>query len=170
MNLIEELRRAKLLTARYLEKLDEEDAPRERGEGLPHLVLLTLCDAGALAGGLTVELDVRPDELMGPLQATVGGKALGVRVMDVRDGPPMKLTVFFEDHEETWELEDLYPFIQNMNDLLKDDPKAKAVAILGEWEDSLQLWAVEKQQLRWLFAQRWFHPRNRHQLEAMLGE
>ena len=172
MSVIAELAAAKLLSPRYLETLAEEQAERPadarpRGEGLPHLVLLTRCDAGALVGGLTVELDVRPDELVGPLMQLVGGKGARVRVMDVRDGPPLELTLFFEDHEETWALEDLYPFVQNVNDLLADDRGAKAVAILGEWEDSLQLWAVEKAKLGWLFERRWFAPRNRHQLEAI---
>lgn len=173
-SLIDELRSAGLLTQRYLDRLAEEQAERPadakptRGEGLPHLVMLTLCDAGALVGGLTVELDVRPDELMGPITALVGGKGRGVRVTDVRDGPPLELTVFFEDHDESWELEDLYPFVHNINDLLKEDRTARAVAILGEWEDSLQLWAVEKKKLPWLFQQKWFQPRNRHQLEAMV--
>ena len=101
-------------------------------EGLPHLALLRLCDAGALIGGLTVDLDVRPDELVGPLTALVGGSAPKLRVTDVHDGPPLKLTVFFQDHEESWELEDLYPFVHNVNDLLKDDSRARVVAILGE--------------------------------------
>lgn len=171
-SLIAELKAAGLLTPKYLQRLAEELSERPsaalpRAEGLPHLVLLTLCDAGALTGGLTVELDVRPDELVGPLTMLIGGSATKLRVTDVHDGPPLKLTVFFEDHEESWELEDLDPFVQNLNDLLKDDPKARAVAILGEWEESLQLWAVEKAKLAWLFKQRFFHPRNRHHLEAM---
>lgn len=171
-SLIDELQRAKLLTPSYLRRLEEEQAEGRgdgapRADGLPHLVLLTLCDAGALVGGLTVELDVRPDELVGPLTALVGGKGSRLRVTDVRDGPPLELTVFFEDHEETWALEDLYPFVQNVNDLLKHDPTSRAVAVLGEWEDSLQLWAVEKVKLAWMFEQRWFAPRNRHQLEAL---
>lgn len=183
------LETAGLLQRSYLEKLRAEEeeaerrraemaemgdahewdtsAPRASSEGLPHLALLRLCDAGALIGSLTVELDVRPDELVGPLTHVVGGKARRLRVMDVVDGPPLKLTVFFEDHEETWELEDLYPFVLNVNDLLKDDPSARAVAILGEWEDALQLWCVEKKRLAWLLSQEWFFPRNRHQLQAI---
>ncbi|MFL5320441.1 MAG: hypothetical protein ACJ790_12345 [Myxococcaceae bacterium] len=182
-SIIDRLNAAGLLTASYLEKLREEDEERKWRaeqvgesvrpdpirEGLPHLALLRLCDVGALIGGLTVDLDVRPDELLGPLQKTVGGDALKMRAADVQDGPPLRLTVHFIDHEETWELEDLYPFVMNVNDLLKDDRKAKAMAILGEWEDSLQLWAVEKTRLAWMLQQDWFHPRNRHQLEAMVG-
>jgi hypothetical protein len=181
-SLIDKLQAAGLLTQSYLDKLREEEEERKWRaeqvgeavrpdpirEGLPHLALLRLCDVAALIGSLTVELDVRPDELMGPLTATIGGNAKKLRVMDVHDGPPLKLTVFFVDHEETWELEDLYPFVMNVNDLLKDDRKARAVAILGEWEDSLQLWAVEKSRLSWMLQQEWFHPRNRHQLQAML--
>jgi hypothetical protein len=40
-------------------------------------------------------------------------------------------------------------------------------ALLGEWEDALQLWCVEKRRLKWLLAQPWFFPRNRGELQRL---
>jgi hypothetical protein len=179
---LDALRGAGLLKSSYLERLREEAEearahaelagderlapdPLQSPVALPHLVVLRLCDAGALVGGLTVELDVRPDELMGPLCAALGGSATAVRAVDVVDGPPLRLSIHHRDHEETWELEDLYPFVMNLNDLLKQDRGARVAAILGEWEDALQLWCVEKKRLRWLLQQPWFFPRNRLELQ-----
>ena len=180
---LEPLRAAGLLKASFLEKLREEEEERRRTaeavghelqpnplqspDALPHLVLLRLCDAGALVGGLTVELDVRPDELLGPLTLALGGSATSVRAVDVVDGPPLRLSLHHRDHEETWELEDLYPFVLNLNDLLKDDKSSRVAAILGEWEDALQLWCVEKRRLAWLLQQPWFFPRNRGELQRL---
>jgi hypothetical protein len=182
-NPLDALRSAGLLKASYLERLREEDEERREhaalaGEelaqdplrspdALPHLVVLRLCDAGALVGGLTVELDVRPDELLGPLTQALGGTAPSVRAVDVVDGPPLRLSLHYRDHEETWELEDLYPFVLNLNDLLKDDRTARVAALLGEWEDALQLWCVEKRRLAWLLQQPWFFPRNRLELQRL---
>ena len=129
--------------------------------------MLRLCDAGALWGGLSVALDVRPDELLGALCAALGGQAMKLKAVDVEDGPPMRLSVHFIDHQETWELEDLYALALSVNDLLKDDPTSKVAAILGEWDDSLQLWCVEKSALSWLLGEDFFAPRNHHQLAAM---
>jgi hypothetical protein len=183
---LDALRSAGLLKASYLERLREEEEerrahaelagderaadPLQSPAALPHLVLLRLCDAGALVGSLTVELDVRPDELLGPLCAALGGSGPSVRAVDVVDGPPLKLFIHYRDHEEGWELEDLYPFVMNLNDLLKEDRQARVAAILGEWEDALQLWCVEKQRLRWLLQQPWFFPRNRMELQRMAAE
>ena len=183
---LDALRSAGLLQASYLERLREEaeearthaelagedglrPAPLKSPAALPHLVVLRLCDAGALVGGLTVDLDVRPDELLGPLCAALGGSAPWVRAVDVTDGPPLRLSLHYRDHEETWELEDLYPFVMNLNDLLKEDRQARVAAILGEWEDALQLWCVEKRRLGWLLRQPWFFPRNRGELQALVG-
>ncbi len=142
----------------------------ERGDrrpAPPHLEILQLCHRGLLMGGLSVALDVRSDELLGPLCQAVGGSAKRVRIVDVRDRPVMELRIQYGDLEEPWELEDLYALVQNLNDLLKDDRKAAAVAILGEWEDMLQLWCVRKDLLGDLLRQDYFAPRNRHQLEAL---
>jgi hypothetical protein len=130
--------------------------------------LLKLCDAGALQGGLSVALDVRPDELVGPLCARIGGRAKRLKILDVRDKPALELTVFYDELTERWEVEDVPALVHNVNDLFREDMDARAVAILGEWEDMLQLWCVEKRALRRLLSERFFTPINRRQLEALL--
>ncbi len=180
--LLQRLQREGLLKRAFVERMEEEAAAsrhsREsdedagptvgrRGPPPPHLQMLVWCDKGALEGGLTVALDVRADELIGPLCAAVGGGAMRLRVLDVREGPPMELRIGWGELEEPWEIEDLYGLVQNLNDLLRDDKTARAVAILGEWQDALQLWCVPKRGLARLLRQDFFAPRNRHQLEGL---
>lgn len=131
--------------------------------------LLKLCEAGALEGGLSVALGVRPDELVGPLCARLGGRAKGLKVLDVRDRPALELTVFFAERTERWEVEDAAALVHNLNDLFREDPGTRAAAVLGEWEDSLQLWCVEKGVLPRLLRERFFAPANRRQLEELVG-
>lgn len=169
--LLERLRKDGLLQPSFVERIeeqerDEDPAPPDRPPP-PHLVVLRLCNQGALDGGLTVALDVRPDELIGPLCTAVGGSARKVRIADVRERPVFELRIQYGEVEEPWEVEDLYALVQNLNDLLKDDRRARVIAILGEWDDALQLWCVKKEQLQRLLRQSYFAPRNRHQLEAI---
>jgi hypothetical protein len=135
----------------------------------PHLAVLRLCHRGALDGGLSAALDVRPDELVGPLCAAVGGSARRLKILDVRDLPRPQLRIAYGELEESWEVEDLYALVHNLNDLLRADPSARAVAVLGEWEDMLQLWCVRKAELQRLLRTDYFAPRNRHQLEQLAG-
>ena len=182
--LLERMRRDGLLRPEFVRKLEEEDAsttsyeePEDR-RGFPdplrsavvppHLIVLRLCHRGALDGGLSVALDVRADELIGPLCGAVGGSAKKVRVIDVRDRPHPELRISYGDLEEPWDVEDLYVLVQNLNDLLRADRQAKAIAVLGEWEDMLQLWCVPKDRLPKLLRKDYFAPRNRHQLESMV--
>lgn len=161
----------KPVEGRNLDELDlsgRAPDPTRRRAPPRHLVLLRLCEEGALDGGLSVALDVRPDELMGPLCAAVGGGAKKIKVLDVRERPVFELRIGYGDLEEPWEVEDLYALVQNLNDLLKDDPRARAVAILGEWEDALQLWCVRKDALPKLLRADYFAPRNRHQLASIV--
>lgn len=164
--LLQRLSREGLLKPAFAERLDEEEGG---SASPPHLRVLALCEQGALEGGLSVALDVRPDELIGPLCATVGGGAMRLRVLDVREGPPMELRIGWDGLEEPWELEDLYALVHNLNDLLRDDKASRAVAVLGEWQDALQLWCVPKKGLSRLLRQDFFAPRNRHQLEGLGG-
>ena len=143
---------------------EPSSAQPEPGRGPPHLALLQLCNQRALDGGLTVALDVRPDELIGPLCTAVGGTARKLRVLDVRERPSFELRIAYGDLEEPWEVEDLYALVHNLNDLLKDDRTARAIAVLGEWEDALQLWCVKKEWLPRLFRRDYFAPRNRAEL------
>ncbi|TQF10361.1 hypothetical protein FJV41_39815 [Myxococcus llanfairpwllgwyngyllgogerychwyrndrobwllllantysiliogogogochensis] len=130
-----------------------------RGEP-PHVSLLRLCDAGLLVGGLSVAYGVRPDELMGPLTLAMGGAARNLKVVDVRERPVLELHVQAGDLTERWEVEDLSVLVHNLNDLYRDAADVRAVAELGEWEDALQLWCVDKPTLPRLVRQPFFAPRN----------
>lgn len=130
--------------------------------------LLLLCDAGALDGGLSVALDVRPDELIGPLCATVGGSARSLKVLDVRDLPELELRIAYGDLSEAWAVPDARALAHNLNDLLREAPAARAIAVLGEWQDSLQLWCVPKEKLGALLREGFFDPVNREELRALV--
>ncbi|MCI0574221.1 MAG: hypothetical protein L0Y66_26115 [Myxococcaceae bacterium] len=143
-----------LLAALAERKLLRQPPPQD-AEGLPRrgepeaVALLKLCHARLLEGGLSVALDVRPDELFGPLVAQMGGAARTVRVVDVRERPALELTVSFREHTERWEVEGLEGLVHNLNSLLAEEREVRAVAVLGEWEDALQLWCVPRAQLGW---------------------
>jgi hypothetical protein len=64
------------------------------------------------------------------------------------------------DVSERWEVEDLSALVHNLNSLYRDAPDVRAVAELGEWEDALQLWCVERSVLPRLLRQPFFAPRN----------
>jgi hypothetical protein len=140
-----------------------------RKEGRPEAELLRLCEAGALEGGLSVALDVRPDELVGALCAAIGGSARTVRVADVRERPTFTLVIAYGGVEEKWEVEDARALAHNLNDLLRDDPAARAVAVLGEWEDALQLWCVPRAGLAKLRGAAFFRPENSEDLAPRSG-
>jgi hypothetical protein len=140
------------------EGLDEGEGPG---------ALLRLCEGGALEGGMSVALDVRPDELFGALCAAGGGRAREVRLVDVRERPAIELTVHFAGRDERWEVEGLEGLVHNLNDLLREDPRTRAIAELGEWGDALQLWCVEKRVLPRLLRERLFEPRNVRQLREL---
>jgi hypothetical protein len=156
--------------AGLLERLEREGLLSERGRerlGADERQILRLCNDGALLGGLSVALDVRPDEAVGPLCVAIGGGARALRVLDVRDRPSPELRVRLGDLEERWELGDVPGLVHNLNDLLRDDREAKAVAVLGEWEDAHQFWCLPKQKLPSLLRAEYFEPRNRAQLEEL---
>jgi len=134
----------------------------------PERALLLLCDAGALDGGLSVALDVRPDELIGPLCAAAGGSARSLKVLDVRDLPELELRIAYGDLSEGWAVPDARALVHNLNDLLGADPAARAIAVLGEWQDSLQLWCVPKEKLGALFRESFFEPANRDELRLLI--
>jgi hypothetical protein len=129
--------------------------------------LLELCDAAALEGGLSVALDVRPDELIGPLAAAMEGAALELRVIDVRDKPRSEMTIRLGALEKTWQVGNLGALVHHLNDLFKGDPQTRAVAILGERDDALQLWALDKRLLSKLLGEDFFGPLNRRELCAL---
>lgn len=131
------------------------------------LDLLELCNAAALEGGLSVALDVRPDELIGPLAAAMDGAALELRVIDVRDKPRSEMTIRLGALEKTWRVGKLEALVHHLNDLFKADPSTRAVAILGQRDDALQLWALDKRLLSTLLREDFFDPLNRRELCAL---
>ncbi len=133
----------------------------------PEVSLLRLCDAGLLHGGLSVSLGVRPDELVGPLTQAMGGAARGFKLVDVRERNTLELHVLVGDSTERWEVEDLSALVHNLNDLYRDALEVRAVAILGEWSDALQLLCVEKRSLPRLLRQPFFIPVNAQSLRRL---
>lgn len=133
----------------------------------PHVSLLRLCDAGELVGGLTVAYDVRPDELVGPLTAAMGGAAKRFKLVDVRERPVLELHVLVGDSTERWEVEDLPALVHNLNDLYREAADVRAVAVLGEWNDALQLLCVDKRAVPKLLRQPFFAPVNPRDLTSL---
>ena len=117
--------------------------------------LLRLCHAGRLVGGLSMSLRATPDEVVGPLTHALGGEAKQFRVLDVRSGPPLELEMQAGALHEKWEVRDVAALIHNINDLYKDAPEVKVAAVLGEWDDMLEVWCVEKSVLPTLLRGRW---------------
>jgi hypothetical protein len=113
--------------------------------------VLRLCHAQRLVGGLSMSLRATPDEVVGPLTFATGAK---LRVLDVRDGPPMVLEIQSGELTEKWEVDGISGLIHNLNDLYRAEPLIRAVAVLGEFEDMLQVWCIEKAALPQLLRRR----------------
>jgi hypothetical protein len=133
----------------------------------PHVSLLRLCDAGLLYGGLSVAQDVRPDELVGPLTQAMGGAARGFKLVDVRERRTLELHVLVGELTERWEVEDLSALVHNLNDLYSEAADVRAIAVLGEWADALQLLCVDKRSLSRLLRQPFFAPMNARYLQRL---
>ena len=133
----------------------------------PEVSLLRLCEAGLLRGGLSVALGVRPDELVGPLTQAMGGAARGFKLVDVRERPALELHVLAGDITERWEVEGLSGLVHNLNDLYRQAQDVRAIAVLGEWADALQLLCVEKRALPRLLRQSFFAPVNARELTRL---
>ena len=116
--------------------------------------LRRLCDEGVLVGGVSVALDVGPDALFGLLTQAMGGQAPQLRIFDVRGHRPMHLEVNFQGTSETWEVEGIEALISHLNDFFRHQKNVKAVVSLGEWNDMLQVWCVEKKTLQALRQER----------------
>jgi hypothetical protein len=125
--------------------------------------LLQLCHAGRLVGGLSIDLRVTPDEAAGALTHAMGGEASAFKILDVKMGRPTRMDVQYLRHDpfddsprqrlEAWEVEDVTGLIHNLNDLYRQSPTVRPIAVLGEWEDMLQVWAVDRSLLRLLLAE-----------------
>ncbi len=134
----------------------------------PGQQLLALCDAGALEGGLTVALDLTPDELIGPLCERIGGSARNLKVLDVREDPEVALIVDAGGGEESWAIREPRDLVERCNEEFRGDAEARAVAVLGEWEDSLQLWCIPKRALSSLLRAPFFQAENRARLSGLV--
>lgn len=116
--------------------------------------LLRACHGGRLVGGLSVSLRALPDEVVGALTHAMGGEAKRFKVLDVRVGTPMVMEVLWGELHEKWELENVEGLVHNLNDLFRSDAGVKVVAVLGEWEDMLQLWCLSREALGALLSAR----------------
>jgi len=116
--------------------------------------LVRLCHAGRLVGGLSVSLRATPDELLGPLTHALGGAATKLKLLDVRTTTPPVLEVQWREVHEKWECDGLEALVHNLNDLFRDEPDVKVAAVLGDWDDMLQLWCVPKDAARTLLERR----------------
>lgn len=128
-----------------------------RKERPPAEPLRTLCHHGYLKGGLSIALDVKIDEALGPLLELIGGAARTMRVLDIQ-GQVFSVKVGSTEH--IWELDSLESLIDTLNRAFASSPEVKALALLGEWEDMLQIWALPKPMLPRLAEHPWFRPTN----------
>lgn len=108
---------------------------------LPKTVL-EACDAGRLVGGLSLALDARVDEVLGPLTAAMGGEAAKLRVLDVSVGPKTKLELEWGEGVEVWKVKGVEDLAAQLNARFLDDERVKVLVVLGEYEDMLQVWAL----------------------------
>ncbi len=153
-------------------------APLAQNETLARLGLLraaappdplrTLCHHELLVGGVSIALDVKLDEALGPVLEAMGGDAPTLRVLDIRGKPPV-FSVKLGEVAHEWEIEGLEALIDTLNRAFKDHPQVKALVSLGEWEEMTQVWAVPKQRVRELLRCEWFKPPNRAALQAVLA-
>jgi hypothetical protein len=123
--------------------------------------LLQLCDAGKLRGGLSVALDVTPDEAFAPLIHAM--ELEGLKLLDVRrgEGGATRLDVRLHDGSvEKWEVQGVEGLVHNLNDLCRLQPEANPCAVLGEWEDMLQLWCAPREVFAAAYSERWLDARN----------
>lgn len=130
--------------------------------------LSQLCHAGKLKGGLSIALGVTPDEAFAPLCHAMELKAL--KLLDVRSAPEgaTQLEVRLPGGAvEKWEVQGVEGLVHNLNDLTREVPGALACAVLGDWQDMLQLWCAPKDVLRQALDGRWLDARNFPTLERL---
>ncbi len=133
-------------------------------------LLLRLCAAEALIGAISVSADVRPDELIGPLVSLIEGSARELRVLDSLDSAVPELIITYRGRIWDWKVSSLSDLVNELNRLFQEDPRARAVAVLGEWDDMLQLWCVPKEALSLLLRERFFQTQNQAELATLLGQ
>jgi len=130
------------------------------------VAMSALCGAGALLGGLSVALDVRPDELVGPLCQRLGGAALELRILEVRVSPP-ELWVRLAKKEEHWAVPDTRALVRALNQGYRSVAPVPAIAVLGERDDAWQLWCIPKGRLPTLLKEGLLEAENAEELSAL---
>jgi hypothetical protein len=130
---------------------------RTEGEPADQRSLAMLCATGALEGGVSVALDVRPDELVGPICLRLGGAALGLRVLDVCDRPP-EIRVRVDGAELTWKVPGVLALAAELNRCYRRSADVRALVWLGEWDGARQLWCIPRAALPSLLRQRILRP------------
>lgn len=120
--------------------------------------LVQLCHAGRLRGGLSIALDVTPDEAWAPLIHAM--ELSGLRLVDVR-AAGARLDVKLHDGTiEKWEVAGVEGLVHNLNDLCRLQPEAHPCAVLGEWQDMLQVWCAPREVFAAGLGERWLDARN----------
>ena len=132
---------------------------------VPDEPLRTLCHHDLLVGGLSIALDVKIDEALGPLLEAMGGSAPNIRVLDIR-GTPAVFSVRIGKVAHEWEIDSLDALIDTLDRAFASDSTARRLVLLGEWDDMLQVWAVPDAALGELVECEWFKPSNRRALIA----
>lgn len=123
--------------------------------------LLQLCHARKLKGGLSLALDLTPDEAFAPIVQVMQLAALKLLDVLIAPAPATRLEVRLHDgSKEKWEVEGLEGLIHNLNDLCRLQPEANPCAVLGEWEDMLQVWAAPREVFLYGLNERWLDVRN----------
>jgi hypothetical protein len=133
-------------------------------------LLLRLCAAEALVGAISVDVDVRPDELIGPLVTLIEGSARELRVLDSLDSVVPELIISYRGRIWEWRLGGLVDLVDELNRLFQQDGAARAIVVLGEWDDMLQLWCVPKVSLSLLLREDFFRPKNQSELSAVFDK
>ncbi len=117
-------------------------------------------------GGLSIALDVKIDEALGPLLELMGGAAHQLRVLDIR-GKVFSVKLGEQQHE--WEIDGLESLVDTLNRGFAGQAGVKALVLLGEWDDMIQVWAVGKPVVGQLLPHDWFKPSNPPGLKAALA-
>lgn len=120
--------------------------------------LLQLCHAGRLRGGLSIALGVTPDEAFAPLIHAM--ELEGIRLLDVREGGAQLEVKLHDGSVEKWQVEGVEGLVHNANTLCQLQPEANPCAVLGEWEDMLQLWCAPRDVFAAALHERWLDARN----------
>lgn len=107
--------------------------------------LLEACDEERLLGGLSISTRATPDEVAVWLANAMGGRAKGLRLLDVRTRAGeegAELEVQCGTLHEKWKVRDLHALIARLNETFCDDDGVRWLVELGEHEGSLQVWAL----------------------------